>query len=138
MKELNTLENKAKFFAQYWGQKVFYDPNYAVNEFDQTGVFTLCPESFDGIEVEPHVLLLLKPLSSITDEDAIKIAKIRGCKNHEKRINWAKKYIENFFDDVAVYQLLIRNGYAAFFVSNEGGFISVEQQIEFGWVKLIA
>lgn len=65
-----TNELKAKFFAQYWGQKVLTSKNWET-EGDPEYV---CGPYFDG-NYEGHYLLL-KPLSSITDEDAIEVAKI--------------------------------------------------------------
>lgn len=61
----NTLENKAKFFAQYWGQDVLFHLSQTWNLF---GDFE------NVIDDNPNCYLLLKPLSSITDEDAIEVA----------------------------------------------------------------
>lgn len=63
----NTLENKAKFFAQYYGQKVALIPDY--------------DEGLDLIKavvsrVQEIKCLELKSLSDIKDEDAIEVAKI--------------------------------------------------------------
>ncbi|WP_286777105.1 hypothetical protein [Sphingobacterium sp. UBA2074] len=66
----NTIENKAKFFGLYTGQKVLIrnidDPQYndliVLSEFNYSGW--------------SNPVLYLSPLSSITDEDAIEVAKI--------------------------------------------------------------
>lgn len=58
--EINN-ENKAKFFALYWGQRIQSD---GINLFDVTNV--LVYQSW----------LELKPLSSISDEDAEIVARI--------------------------------------------------------------
>lgn len=60
----NNLENKAKFFAQYWGQEVFIEPNY-----DNSNKLKVIYD----VHIDDYVLL--KPLSSITDEHAVAIAK---------------------------------------------------------------
>lgn len=104
----NTKENKAKFFAQYWGQEVAY----------------VCyPQE------EPHIWVLqdyninhtdhlqLKPLSSVTDEDAIKL----GYGN-------AKHLLSNILYNRDELRQL---GYALDWCG-----LSVEKQIEYGWVKL--
>lgn len=63
-KQIN-LENKTKFFAQYWGQKILL--------FD--GLPSDVDSWIDGSNSKSFVLNL-KPLSSITDEDAIALSKI--------------------------------------------------------------
>lgn len=59
----NTLENKAKFFAQYWGQEV-----YGWHDGNTT--------NFQSLNITEDEFLILKPLSSISDEDAIKVAEL--------------------------------------------------------------
>ena len=63
----NTLENKAKFFAQYYNQDIMYclglDGYYKSSVYDLRTI-----TNYDYIE--------LKPLSSISDEDAIEVAKL--------------------------------------------------------------
>lgn len=68
----NTPENKAKFFALYLNQRVFWHEEYGkeVAILDSIKI-----ETRYGYLVEGYKLLLT-PLSQITDEDAIEIAKI--------------------------------------------------------------
>ena len=61
MKLENTLENKAKFFAQYWGQHVLYFSSDFLRKIDNL--------TLDSIENDDF--LELKPLSQISDEDVI-------------------------------------------------------------------
>ena len=61
MKTQNTLENKAKFFAQYWGQHVLYFSSDFLRKIDNL--------TLDSIENDDF--LELKPLSQISDEDVI-------------------------------------------------------------------
>jgi len=72
MKAEITPENRAKFFAQYWGQNIFHwkYPEYSTHEnvIDKVSAAT--------VEYANCGSLLLKPLSSISDEDAIEVAKI--------------------------------------------------------------
>ena len=64
----NTLENKAKFFAQYWGQEVLFHNNLNQNLIIHGyNLFNLPLEEY---------FLELKPLSSISDDDAIEVAKL--------------------------------------------------------------
>jgi DNA polymerase III gamma/tau subunit len=65
----NTLSNKAKFFSQYWGQKVFYSKLY--------GSIVRCESYYlhkDNIQIEDY--LELKPLSSITDEEVEEVLRL--------------------------------------------------------------
>lgn len=67
MKTQNTPENKAKFFALYWGQKVLVLDGLASN----------VDSWIDGNNIKSFTLKL-KPLSAISDEDAIEVARIAG------------------------------------------------------------
>lgn len=66
MKIENTLKNKAKFFAQYWGQECLCTKRgkgtYKMGNW----------QLFD----EDYILLI--PLSQITDENAVEVAKLQG------------------------------------------------------------
>ena len=62
MKTQNTLENKAKFFAQYWGQYVLYFTSDFLRKIDNL--------TLDSVENDDY--LELKPLSQISDEDVIR------------------------------------------------------------------
>lgn len=64
-----TLENKAKFMYQYWGQEVF----------KLQGLDKIYKSPYVEVLDEDH--LLLKQLSSITDEDAIEVSNILGINN---------------------------------------------------------
>lgn len=135
----NTLENKAKFFAQYWGQKVGregtsvendgFERNYIINHF------TIQNIDYDYLE--------LKSLSQINDEDIIKVAELRGFVNIKSIKNdyngfWVK-FLGNehtkwvFFNELYQPEIdyLRSKGYAL-----DWNGITVEEQVEFGWVKL--
>lgn len=61
MKTENTLENKARFFAQYFGQHVLYFSSDFLRKIDNL--------TLDSVENDDY--LELKPLSQISDEDVI-------------------------------------------------------------------
>ena len=61
MKTQNTLENKAKFFSQYFSQHVLYFSSAFLRKIDNL--------TLDSIENDDF--LELKPLSQISDEDVI-------------------------------------------------------------------
>lgn len=125
MKAENTLNNKAKFFAQYWGQEVLrinpYKYPYEVH----------CGYMHDkGMHLTPH--LELTSLSSISDEDASKIEyAIHTTLGNDDRALGFKNggNIEQCKPWVIDY--LRSKGYALPWMR-----LSVEDQIEYGWVKL--
>ena len=85
-----TNEIKAKLFAQYLGQNC-----YRVGTPDEIllGVSTTTLSYADGDEHKisaPHKLIL-KPLSSITDEDAIDVCRLEGC--------WSKGEVNSLLKD---------------------------------------
>lgn len=63
----NTLENKQRFFALYWGQEVFN------NGFMSDGGLYFTGSNYD--EINNGDFMILKPLSSITDEDLQQVAR---------------------------------------------------------------
>lgn len=70
-----TTEQIARVFAMYYGQRYISDPN---GEEPQN--FPVIGETLTCFEYYPNSkcgdVLLLRPLSSITDEDALEVAKI--------------------------------------------------------------
>ena len=158
----NNLENKARFFAQYWGQFVFKTNHeaskYALNEVDITSI------NHDWLN---DGLLELKPLSSITDEDAVGVAKIEGY-NPVNKVTRDKYFInvwvepKNSWDYNAKVCIPLNGGYiehdnnqtyednattgvtpSAYDYLRSKGYsltymgLSVDKQIEYGWIKLV-
>ena len=132
----NTPENKAKFFAQYWGQRI-WRYNHT------TGEKALLYINATTIENKKHFgfggFLELKPLSQITDEDAIEVAKLSKSFFDDPKI-WGRTVIKSFTTDCSSYSASVilniehylrSKGYALPWMG-----ISVEQQIEWEWVKL--
>lgn len=118
------LEEKAKFFAQYFGQEVlkYYSafggliPHYLEVSAEELSQMHFHVDSF----------LELTPLSQISDEDAT----ILG-------FNSKQEFIENhsYGDSLEQFELdhLRSKGYALPWLG-----ISVEEQIKRGWIKLKA
>jgi hypothetical protein len=138
----NTPEEKEKFFVQYYGQSVYRhrtwtkEKNWIVNS-----------NVLDRYSLTSGYLELT-PLSLITDEDKIEVAKILNrnglidiCSNdsilmlHKKNaisfVNQENKLYRSFEDISFVNDYLRSKGYA---LPYNG--ISVEEQIEFGWTVL--
>ena len=107
MKTENTLENKAKFFAQYWGQHVLYFTSDFLRKIDNL--------TLDSVENDDF--LELKPISKISDEEVINL----GYGN----ILHLKSNLDRNIDQ-------LRNlGFAVPWMDLE-----IEDLIDYGWIKL--
>ena len=150
MKTENTLENKAKFFDQYWGQKVLSDISNSGNK----EIYPVDTSNMYGID---RSYLELKPLSQISDEDVIQGIMITYNKTYEDlgEILEVKHY--NTFSSITTTRAgqnfkthrsfhhwngdrkigsmecdyLRSKGYALPYMD-----LSVEDLVEYGWVKL--
>ena len=136
----NTLENKAKFFAQYWGQHLII-----------MGSFLRIIDPLTLGNIENDDILQLKPLSKISDEDALwtinnhyfkfenPILELSKLKALTKEIhisyifNDATRHLilkpENLYPHN--YDYLRSKGYALPWMD-----LSVEDLIDYGWIKL--
>ena len=119
-----TLENKAKFFAQYWGQEVVFHRN------SRPEMVTF-ESMVNSVSIIDGYSLYLKPISSISDEDAMAIT-----------IYWAfkpKNLTEYGYTDIRGFQFyayssvdfLRSKGYAMPFHD-----LRVDQMVNAGWIKL--
>lgn len=120
----NTLENKVKFFALYWGQ------NILISKVSDGSVRSkVLGRYFEGELRE--AFLELKPLSSISDEDAIEVSKL--CVNgNNKRIDDIKVYARIYASQSSLINDFLRSrGYALPWMG-----LSVEELVQRGWIKL--
>lgn len=142
MKTELTLENKAKFFAQYWGQLVIEDVNGKGETF-------LYPVVYSNMHRFEESTVVLKPLSSISDEDLEYIRTIVGYINTESGLGLVKRWLTVLwmnYDDVNYFaaidfkptlsvikitDYLRSKGYALPWIG-----ISVEEMVDAGWIKL--
>ena len=147
----NTKRNKAKFFALYWGQKV-----REVKGVDTIDKWVGFIEATLSIEKQ---YLLLKPLSSITEEDAIEVAKAIYAGGDDYQITFNTEDCTSvspfgrpsYADEIDInssgiisyesstglsilhaFDLLRSKGYALPWMG-----LSIEQMVQFGWIKLI-
>lgn len=152
MKPEINLENKAKLFAQYWGQEIIYSEDYYPNKYPVNS-------SSLAIILEDNnsTSLCLKDISSITDTDAIQSISIRegwelfkvlsakdvGCCGLKIR----KPYNEgeyHYNEDGYQYSidwLNISQANTVDFLRSKGYALpwmglSVEEMVEAGWIKL--
>ena len=108
-----TQEEKERFFAQHWGQNIL---NYTNNTIHKIVDSNVLDPSRNNIK---HAFLLLKPLSSITDEDA----RIMGFRD-------ASHFAIDANPDGRKDELRML-GYAVDWLN-----YSVEDMVSFGWIKL--
>ncbi|TDO21917.1 hypothetical protein [Pedobacter duraquae] len=173
----NTLENKAKFFAQYFAQVVYNNRNYP-EEKTQKLDSTLMSYT------DKYDFLTLKTLLSIADEDLIHVARLAHERpGHDFKVTRNKDifYVQTDYDRVGInYFISMMPRYASvcatmnFAKYKDEGFksytinigkvnlsserpiayiaivdylrskgyalpwmgLSVEKQIEYGWIKL--
>lgn len=137
--EINN-ENKVKFFMLYYGQRVLkFSQNAPATQVVERGMIDHAIRfNFE------EKCLSLNPLSSITDEDAIEVAKICRKANMDDQtkevcIDEGRKVAMNF----TLFNLLLTNttlllidflrsrSYALPWMG-----LSVDELIEAGWVKL--
>lgn len=117
----NTLENKAKFFALYWGQNIYNEQGHWNGE-------PVNANSMAILNVQMP-FLLLTPLSSITDEDANHLDLNNYSSLNEDGVCLPFTEFRLFNTDEVDY--LRSKGYALPYMG-----LSVEKLIEYGWIKL--
>ena len=157
MKTQNTLENKAKFFSQYFSQHVLYFSSDFLRKIDNL--------TLDSIENDDY--LELKHISQISDEDAINVAKLVSPMLFEGRGKNGGHYIDKSetwwysvkhngktlmvdidldgyifeYDEVGKYKRPSRSLIGTDYLRSKGYALpwmdlSVEDLVEYGWVKL--
>lgn len=130
----NNLENKAKFFAQYWGQRVG-------NFIGSTGLFTIS-QLYLKKSVVKQSWLELKPISSITDEELVKIAKFYESTAHNVKLAYGQIVFDFIYGDQGASGAIeISDGYCLDWLRSNGFAtewigLSVENLVSFGWIKL--
>lgn len=119
--QLNETAVKSRFFAQYWGTKTLYVGGVGLVEIGKGGWNLKHPDFF----------LQLKPLSKITDEDAISM--YRGLeRNYESANQFLEDYKSIGFLEQSEVDFLRSKGYAVPFMV-----YSVDDLVKIGWVQLV-
>ena len=113
---------KCRFFAQYYGTETFCGgDNHIITNVEW---YTISDESYPN----PH--LKLKPLSKITDEDAILM--YRGLeRNYESSNQFLEDYKSIGFLEQSEVDFLRSKGYAVPYME-----YSVDELVKMGWVQL--
>lgn len=140
MKTANNPENKARFFAQYWGQKVIMHPVL----FKPITMYDVITNPDNGFERDIEKCWLeLNSLSNITNEDLIKcyhlyseicaydytmdFASVIDMARHVIKMegyNWLTKYTK-------ISDYLRSKGYALPYMQ-----LSIKDLIDYGWIKI--
>jgi hypothetical protein len=123
----NNIENKARFFALYWGQEV-YALDYSggvIGKWENS--FPVIKKYYKENDIK-ETYLLLKPLSAITDEDSIKVGYVG---NFHFLDAYKSQFKLNTFS-VKAADYLRSKGYALPWMD-----LSVDNLLKYGWVKLI-
>ncbi len=132
---LNIADVKCRFFVQYWGVKCMYVGGVGLVEIG-TGGWNL---------KHPDFFLELKPLSKLTDDDAIEYFDILWHETHKLKSkefkieygkDWANSILAERFGFIPSNILhgidfLRSKGYAIPFME-----YSVEMLVDAGWVRL--
>lgn len=131
-----TTEIKEKIFSQYWGQIYQYHDSKSAPQFRIN-------ERTFPLDDEP-VFIILKPLSAITDEDAVEIAMLGGLAGKlaakEYVVSAGKSLVLHYFnkqtnvygkDWFRIFQFLQSKGYALPYMD-----YSVEDLVKAGIYKL--
>lgn len=155
----NTLENKAKFFALHWGMDLLYRSVDSDKEFRKPVPDFICQS-----EALEHCSLELKPLSSLSNEDAKDLIKLRfrldggdidnvidvnilvhKKNNRPNAVSVEAIIIHKLWDDF-VEKLFIgedtRAIYALIDFLRSRGYavpwmgLSVNEMVKYGWIKL--
>lgn len=127
--EINN-ENKAKFFALYWGQKVAENP---------IGYLIVNGTTLDYIHTNSmDCILNLKPLSSISDEDAIEVARIAGVGEDDINTGLKPDFRESIIAilDENMYPLEISDFLRSRSYALPWMGLSVDEMVEAGWIRL--
>lgn len=119
MKAEITPENKMKFFQLYSGQEVIWVRTYLDHKTPYQAQFIN-----DGRDRKLATIAILKPLSSISDEDAIECG-------YEDLQSFATNHPDPNFLDLYSADYLRSKGYLVPFLG-----LSVDELIEAGWAKL--
>ena len=135
----NNILNKEKFISQYWGQKV-------LNFKGSTGLITI-NQFYLKKNSAKRYWLELKPISSITDEDVIEVAKRQISINEfaysdyndylQDCITEGKKIIQQYLDGDEWFLYTETTDYirSKSYAFKWNG-LPVKEQLKRGWVKL--
>lgn len=124
----NTIKNKEKFFAQYWGQKVLSEWGESLVQVNG---------KLDRVYDISEMYLKLKPLSKISKKD-LKAIDFKNIGDKKVSFNFTS-YSNAWSSSCGNYGWLLLHHYD--YLRSKGyalpwNGLSVEKMVEFGWIKL--
>ncbi|KGT09526.1 hypothetical protein NV63_06785 [Elizabethkingia anophelis] len=132
----NNLENKTKFFAQYWGQKIMiWDESKSLPP-QKVGVSYMTKYGVSNRKLE------LKSLEDLTEDDLMTIAKYYEPTTYKVESNSDEIVFDYMYgDSFSSAAIGYDYGYALDYLRSKGYALpwmglSVEKLVEYGWVKL--
>lgn len=143
MKTEINITNKTKFFVLYWGQKVIHHEDYGDKGCINVGAGMIQV-------IDDGYYLHLKPLSKISDEDAIEVwdlchfdggnkskltieEVIRQGKNIASAFEYSRSgWMVGLRSVLDIINFLRSKGYVLPWME-----LSVEEMVEVGWIKLL-
>lgn len=131
----NTIENKVKFFVQYWGQD-------CLTLFGESGAFGVKNCRVQGnhlSSITPYDFLILKSLADFSDEDAYHMAVFVGDLGDQDN----KDTLTRHGKEIVHYDVVLRTirSIHADFLRSRGYLIpfnnlTPDQILEYGWAKI--
>ena len=128
VEQLNETAVKCRFFAQYYGVRVFQNEANKPHNLPNYSYPLTIEKNFTHSLYE---FLELKPISKITNEDAISMYRGLG-RNYESANQFLEDYKSIGFLEQGEVDFLRSNGYAVPFMN-----YSVDDLVSFGWVRLV-
>jgi len=123
---------KERFFAQYFGQKVLHMDDESNLEY----IFPIVKSTFFATNKGNY--LLLRPISTLTDEEAIEYAKLQDYESPTEKDDFTslrsqlRVSIKNQWLNFTTVDYLRSIGVALPFMGH-----SVQEMIDCGWIRLI-
>ena len=130
----NTTENKLKFFAQYFGQRVLKNKN--LNEpFNKDVVYDMLFDSYVNKHID-FFYIELRSIDSITDDECVELYDLLfdfpSAETHVfAKICKIKFLIENEDYSQTLTDFLRSKGFLVPFLN-----LTTDQILEFGWAKI--
>lgn len=131
----DTLDNKATFFALYWGQMRAYNDELNLRHVDERYVINDTVRHPERLET---AYFLLNPISRLKDEDALWLGRDANefVSSYEDDLKYCKELVDRMSNKPHLINqkqgdYIRSKGYALPWLDT-----TVEQQIEFGWVRL--
>jgi hypothetical protein len=135
----DNLQLKASYFAQYWGQRIFHYDNWG------TSCFEYISHEYIWLVKDSPCWIKLRSISSLTDEEAIQVAKIvEPLEKDYHTAYFGKMWANDILKFTSIPKALPVTEYLKSlsvalpcFDPSINQLIPIETLIERGWIKII-